>query len=142
MMEFNPVAFYFNQDEYQASVISGHEVKTFIRLPDREKTIVTISLDDDHGIQKIETVTEAQFAEYEAQSEEKIEIMEAKKVEGSLQFCLGFPSVPQYELKLKNGRIISAEPRLDSGSSIKWIQRYTEKYIAANEIKGWRVKKF
>jgi hypothetical protein len=141
MIEYCPVAFYFNQNEYEANIISGHAIKTFIRLPDDQKTIVTISLDGDYGIEKIETVTEAQLAGYQAQQDkQKIEILDAKKVEGSSRFNTGLPSVPQYEIKLKNGKIVAAEPRLGTGS-LQWIQRYIEKYIPTNEVKGWRIKK-
>ena len=143
MIEYCPVSFYFDQNEYEVSVISGHAIKCFFRLPDGKETLVTISLDDQYGIEKIETVTEAQLAAYQArQEEDKIGIFDAKKVEGSSQFNSGNPSVPQYELKLKNGSIIAAEPRLDGfPMHIQWIQRYIAKYIPNSDIKGWRIKK-
>ncbi|MDP3778991.1 MAG: hypothetical protein Q8R30_03060 [bacterium] len=142
MVEYCPISFFFNQDEYEVSVIFGHAVKCFFRLPDGKGTIVTITLDDQYGIGKIETVTEDQIAEYQIRKDaEKVDISDARKVEGSSQFHSGYPPVPNYEVKLNNGSIVQAEPRLYTGSSIQWIQRYTEKFIPHTDIKGWRIKK-
>jgi hypothetical protein len=133
MVEFTPVAFSFNQDEYIVSVILGRSDRAF-SLPDIPDTVVEVILNENHGIKTIRA-----YDAVEAQTRFK-EIVEAKKLKKG-EFTPGVPAYNVYELRLKDGKLVSAELKLESYGEQYWQQLYVNKRIEQKDVVGWRIIK-
>lgn len=139
MLESSPVSFFFNQGEYEADVITNLDGYLY-RLSDDEETVLKISLTDDGGIKKIETVN---MSEVTASNM----ICAAIRIEGSrIWRSVKIPPCPlHFEIKLKGGRITVAYPRPMAQSSLEWdwIEHRMGKdgIIPRDMVVGWREKK-
>ena len=132
MVELTRVVFCFNQSEYETSTVcGGRRLDVAHRLMGEDNVFVKIVLNDKHGIARIETLTPEQARSCD-------EIWDAGPIKN--KFSGNRPVCPRYEVKTKDGRIITAELRNDSFSSGRsvWFYRGRNEQIPADEIVGWR----
>lgn len=135
MLESSPVSFFFNQGEYEASVVTSHEGYVYC-LSDDEQTLLRITLASDFGVSRIETVNASELTA-------DTKIWKAVRGKETRKWCLGSPPLPRYEVKLKNGRIAKAQPRGTAYNAIEWIEQWMgkDKLIPQDMVAGWREKK-
>ncbi len=134
MIEEVHVVFGLNQDEYEAAVPTNNEhMRIGHSLPDNKEIVVEVVLGEKYGVKMVKT-----YDAKEAKTKFK-EIWKAKKLEN--KFTPGLPGYTSYELKLKSGKLVPAELRVESWGTLYWEQPYTKERFKKEDVAGWRVEK-